>query len=86
MNQPRFYRWGGGGVRHTWSFGYLTGKDNDLVCITPNILDKMEAEMVLSPVCVTRPLAISAFVLKKALLRLDGNMGVRRYSCGNPNK
>ena len=73
-------------IPDTWSFGFITGHDHDLICVKPNLSDKIEAEMVLSPVCSTRLLAISAFVLKRLLLRLDGNMRVRRYFGGNPSK
>lgn len=83
---PKFYKWEGNSIPDSWSFGYLTGKDHDLICIRPNIRDKMEAEMALSPVSANRLLAISAFMLKRLLLRLDENMGVRRYFGGNPSK
>ncbi len=83
---PHFYRWDGGSLPDKWSFGYLTGSDNDLICTKPDVSDKIEAEMVLSPVCASRFLAISAFVLKRILLRLDDNMGIRRSLYGNPNK
>lgn len=69
-----------------WSYGYLTGCDNDLICIVPDILDKIEAEIVLSPVCNNRLYAISAFFLKRILLRIDGNMGIRGLPCDSPNK
>ena len=76
MKMPRFYRWGGGGVKYSWSFGWLTGQDDDLICVRPSIEDRIEAKMALSPVCTTRILAILAFVLKMILLRIDDNMGV----------
>lgn len=83
---PSFYRWDGGILPDKWSFGYLTGYDEDLICITPNIRDKMEAEIVLSPVCHTRLYAVSAFILKRILLRIDENMGIRRLNYDNPSK
>ena len=88
MKIPRFYRWGGGGkINDAWSFGYLTGQDNDLVCVEPNIYDKIQTEIALSPVCSTRLLAISAFWVKKYLLRVDQNLGMsRRLRDGNPSK
>lgn len=84
--KPAFYKWSGGSLRNKWSFGYLTGSDHDLICIKPNIGDKMEAEVALSPVCTTRLLAISAFAFKRILLRLDDNMTATKSFCGNPNK
>ena len=87
MNLPKLFRWNSGGILgDKWSFGYLTGSDHDLICIKPNIGDKMEAEIALSPVCTTRLLAISAFASKRILLRLDDNMTARKSFCGNPNK
>lgn len=86
ITMPRFYCWDGGALPDKWSFGYLTGIDNDLVCIYHRMFDKIGAEMALSPVCANRFLAISAFVLKRILLRLDDNVGVRRSPCGSPNK
>ena len=71
MNIPNLYKWDGGILPTKWSFGYLTGCDKDLVCIAPDISDKMEAEIALSPVCRTRLYAILALVLKRLLLRLD---------------
>ena len=88
MELPRFYRWDGGHIiADAWSFGYMTGQDNDLICVKPNICDKIKAERALSPVCSTRPLAISAFWAKRFLLRIDQNLwSVRRWLYGNPNK
>ena len=83
---PNLYRWGGGILPDKWSCGYLTGCDYDLVCIVPDSIDKMTAEIVLSPVCSNRLYAISAFILKRILLRIDENMGIRRLPCDNPNK
>lgn len=87
MRIPKLYRWHCGlGLSDKWSVGYETGQDHDLICILPNILDKIEAEIALSPVCSTRILAISAFCLKHMLLGVDENMGIRRLPCDNPNK
>ncbi len=86
MDLPKLYRWDGGKIiPDAWSFGYMTGRDHDLICIKPNITDKIVAEIALSPVCSTRLLAISAFILKRVLLRIDENMGARRSSYDNPN-
>lgn len=77
---PRFFKWRGGSISDSWSFGYLTGKDQDLICIKSDTRDEVEAEILLSPVCSNRPLAILAFVLKRNLLKLDENMKVRKLS------
>ncbi|MFC1984993.1 CoA transferase [Chloroflexota bacterium] len=71
---PHFYRWGGGGVPYRWSFGWLTGKDNDLICVKPGINSRMLEQVSLSPVCRTRLLAFSAFAMKALLMRLDENL------------
>ena len=87
MRMPKLYRWHCGlGLPDKWSVGYETGQGRDLICVVPSILDKIEAEIALSPVCSTRILAISAFSLKRMLLRIDENMGIRRLPCDNPNK
>ncbi len=75
---PLFYCWDGGHIiRDAWSFGYMTGQDNDLICVKPNLSDKMKAEIALSPVCSTRLLAISAFWIKRLLIQVDQNLRVR---------
>jgi len=70
----KFYRWGGGGVKHRWSFGWLTGIDNDLVCVSPNVRTRAMEYIALSPVCFNRLLALIAFLLKVLLFRLDWNL------------
>ena len=87
---PRFYRWGGGGVLYTWSFGWWTGKDDDLLCVKSKISSDAEAEIALSPVCSNRVLALLAFLLKAILIRIDGNITDRinvagRLDDGNPS-
>ncbi len=74
MGLPRFYRWGGGGVSFSWSFGWRTGKDNDLICIKPQIDTPIAGEIALSPVCSNRFLAVSAFAMKAILVRIDHNL------------
>ena len=86
MKLPRFYDWGGGGVPYSWSFGWLTGKDNDLVCVLPRVKTEPLGELSLSPVCSNRLLAFIAFVCKLTLIRWDKNIAIRRYHDGNPNK
>jgi len=73
-NSPKFYRWGGGGVAYSWSLGWLTGKDGDLVCVRPNLRTALEGETNLSPVCSNRPVALFASVLKIILAKIDRNM------------
>jgi hypothetical protein len=73
MGAPRFYRWGGPD-KYSWSFGWLTGKDNDLVCATTHIPETMYPYHYLSPACPTRPVALLAFLLKAIVLRLDLTM------------
>lgn len=67
---PRFYDWG----EQAWSFGWETGKDNDLVCVKPNLHTSLQGEIALSPVCSNRLLAICAFVIKALLIRIDHNL------------
>lgn len=82
MKFPRFYKWSGGHrIPDAWSFGFITGKDHDLICIKPNPSDKIEAEIALSPVCSSKLLAISAFWVKRVLLQVDQNL-IRRPSGG----
>ena len=71
---PRFYRWGGCGVPYTWSFGWLTGRDKDLVCVKPFVQTTIMGEVTLSPVCSYRLLAFCAFALKAMLIRIDHNL------------
>ena len=39
MNRPKFYDWNGHPTEKdvVWTFGWLTGRDNDLICIKPNM-------------------------------------------------
>ena len=85
MKSPKFYDWGGGGLPYTWSFGWLTGKDNDLVCVLPEVKTHEDGEVSLSPVCSNRLSALIAFVCKFMLLRLDHNIRFRRCFYDNPN-
>lgn len=73
---PKFYRWEAG-RNSDWSFGWLTGKDNDLICIKPHILtDQAEPTLsiILSPICSNRFLALCAFIMKVSLVRIDPNL------------
>lgn len=53
---PKFYDWGGGGVPTWWTFGWETGRDNDLVCVKPQVTTPVEGETALSPSCRNRRL------------------------------
>ncbi len=68
---PHFFRWGDVGVSSKWSFGWEAGKDNDLVCVKPNVNTILAGEITLSPVCSNRFLA---FILKTILVRIDNNL------------
>ena len=71
MKMPKLYKWDGGIIPDAYSFGFLTGRDHDLICVKPNLSDRMEAEIALSPICSTRLLAILAFLLKRILMKID---------------
>ena len=71
---PKFYRWGCKDLPSYWSFGWETGKDNNLICVKPNILSEIAGEINLSPVCSNRFLAGSAFIMKVILVRIDHNL------------
>jgi len=73
-NLPRFYDWGGGGLPILWSFGWETGKDNDLICVKPKVETALDGEFALSPVCRSRAMAIFAFIIKSILIRIDDNI------------
>ena len=64
-------KWGGGPCPYSYSFGWLTGRDNDLVCVKANLRTPLEGEAYLSPVCSIKLLALLAFVLKNILVRID---------------
>ena len=34
---PKFYDWGGGSVPIQWSYGWQTGKNDDLICVKPRV-------------------------------------------------
>jgi len=70
---PEFMRWGGGGVPWKWSLGWWTGRDGDLLCVVPEVVETLLEELLLSPVCNNRFLALLAFLLKRMLVRLDAN-------------
>jgi len=71
---PKFYRWRGGSLPFCWSFGWETGKDNDLVCIKPHVRTGIEGKIALSPVCSSRFLAFCGFMMKAILVTIDHNL------------
>lgn len=71
---PKFYDWGGGGVPVWWTFGWETGRDNDLICVKYKVTTPIEGEIALSPSCRNRLSALLAFVLKAILISIDGNL------------
>jgi hypothetical protein len=73
---PTLFRWVGGIVPDAWSFGWLTGEDNDLICVKPDLISYQEVNICLSPVCRNMLLAFVGFVLKRALLSIDENMQI----------
>ena len=70
----RLFRWDGGRIiPDAYSFGWWTGKDDDLLCVKSQVATELEGELTLSPVCSSRPLALLAFVIKAILIRIDDN-------------
>ena len=79
---PLLFKFDGGCIPDRYSFGYLAGKDNDLICVKPN---STMGEYLLSPVCRRRAVAIFAFVLKRILISLDENAKPRKSHYDNPS-
>jgi len=57
-----------------WALGWMTGPDNDLVCVRPGITNPNIAEAALSPVSTCRTSAIFGFCLKYMLFSVDSNL------------
>ena len=57
-----------------WTFGWETGKDNDLICVKPKVTTPIDGEIALSPSCRNRFAALLAFGLKAILINMDGNL------------
>lgn len=66
--------------------GWLTGKEEDLVCVMPKIRTEADGELTLSPVCYTKTLAFLAFALKFLLVRIDRNVRARMSDYDTPSK
>lgn len=70
-----------------WCVGWLTGRDSDLVCIKPDIVDQIDGEINVSPICKSPLIAIWGFILKRLLSNVDKNMiYIKRLIDDNPNK
>ena len=76
MKLPRFYPCGGGGIPYRWALGWLTGKDGDLVSILPSVNEScwFEFELLKSPTCSNRGLAVLAFLASRFLLMVNENL------------
>jgi len=74
---PSFFRWAGDEILKQgdrWSLGWWTGRDGDSHLILPNIKDIGMEDLILSPVCKSRPMALTAFILKLFLVKVDENV------------
>ena len=72
---PNLYQWDGGQIiPDAWSFGYVTGQDHDLICVKPNLSDKIKTEIAKNLVEHTGLNAISAFWAKRLLILIDQNL------------
>ena len=71
-----------GGIPFSWSFGWLTGEDSDLVCVLPNVKSKVLGEINLSPVCSNHILALISFLCKLILLKVDKNIAIKERMRG----
>mgnify|MGYP001558422840 CR=1 FL=1 len=60
--------------RTHWIMGWLTGIDQDLVCIFPNIRTRVMEHWTLSPVCSNRFWAFIAYIAKRLLFFIDENL------------
>ena len=68
-----FYTFKGGSLPDKYCCGYLTGGEEDLICVKPCNTNQ-DAEAHLSPIASCRVLAITGFALKWLLSRFDENM------------
>ena len=71
---PSFHCWDNPKpVGKHWAFGWLTGIDNDLICVFPRIKTRVMEHWALSPVHSFRLLSLLAFVAKRFLFAVDRN-------------
>jgi len=70
-----FFPWGYDPKEHVndWSFGIITGPDNDLICVKKAVSNG-HAFALLSPVCKSRFLAFISFLCKCIAVRWDKNV------------
>ena len=61
--------------RTHWILGWLTGIDNDLICIFPHVKSRDLETHALSPVCSNRFISLLAFLVKRLLFVIDQNLG-----------
>ena len=72
---PKFYCWDNPKpVGKRWAFGWLTGIDDDLICLYPNVDTRVMEHWTLSPVHPRRIVALLAFIAKRFLFLVDENM------------
>ena len=57
-----------------WASGWLTGIDNDLICVYPNVTTRVMEHWALSPTSHSRLLALIAFLAKRLLFAIDHNL------------
>jgi len=80
MSNPFFHLWDNPKpVGKSWAFGWLTGIDNDLVCVFPDVISRVQEHYTLSPVCPNRLLALIAFSIKRLLFLFDPDLQCRRH-------
>lgn len=73
---PVFWKVDQGELGIKWGYGYWTGPDSDLLCIQKDCKTNYTASIFLSPICNSWFEAVIAFILKKLLSKIDGNMQI----------
>ena len=72
---PRFHCWDNPPpVGKHYTFGWLTGIDNDLICVFPNVKTRVLGHWTLSPVHPNRLVSFIAFTEKRFLFLVDHNL------------
>ncbi|MBA7698064.1 hypothetical protein ES703_106738 [subsurface metagenome] len=72
---PKFHCWDNPKpVGKHWAFGWLTGIDNDLMCIYPSVTTRVMEHWTLSPVSHSPIMALLAFLTKRFLFLIDHNL------------
>ena len=72
---PRFHCWDNPPPegKH-WAFGWLTGIDNDLICIFPQVKTRVIESWTLSPTSYSKFLSFLGFIAKRLLFCIDYNL------------